>query len=95
MPGRAAQVILTQRQQHVLHFLTRSRTCPQALAFDGWDNEDIAQRLGYERHQVGLWRRRYEEEGTLTACVDEMTGTQARDRLVPTKPTKPGRVDGD
>ncbi len=62
MPGRAAKVVITQRQQHVLQLLTHSSTCPQALAcraqmillaFDGWDNEDIVGRLGYERHQVG------------------------------------------
>jgi putative transposase len=68
MPGRAAKVIITERQQDVLQTLTRSSTCAQAraqraqmilLAFDGWDNEDIAARLGCERHAVGLWRRRW------------------------------------
>jgi DDE superfamily endonuclease len=38
-------------------------------------------------------RRLYEEEGTHTACVDEMTGIQALERIAPTKPTKPGRVE--
>jgi hypothetical protein len=61
MPGRAAKVIITERQQEVLQTLTRSSTCPQALAqrahlillaFEGWDNEDIADRLGCERN----WR---------------------------------------
>jgi Homeodomain-like domain len=68
MPGRAAKVLITERQQVVLQAMTRSRTCPQALAqraamillaFDGWDNQDIAARLGCERHAVGLWRRRW------------------------------------
>src|SRR5262245_14686973 len=68
MPGRAAKVIITERQQELLQTMTRSRTCPQALvqrahmillAFDGWDNEDIADRLGCERHAVGTWRRRW------------------------------------
>src|SRR5262249_15191600 len=31
MPGRAAKVIITERQQEVLQILTRSSTCPQAL----------------------------------------------------------------
>jgi putative transposase len=66
MPGRAAKVIITERQQDVLQTMTRSSTCPQALAqrahmillaFDGWDNQDIADHLGCERHAVGLWRR--------------------------------------
>jgi len=38
-------------------------------------------------------RRLYEEEGTHTVCVDEMTGIQALARVAPTKPTKPGRVE--
>jgi putative transposase len=68
MPGRAAKVIITERQQEVLQTMTRSSTCPQAraqragmilLAFHGLDNEDIAQRLGCERHAVGSWRRRW------------------------------------
>jgi Homeodomain-like domain len=68
MPGRAAKVVITERQQDVLQTLTRSSTCPQALAqrahmilraFDGLDNEALAAHLGCERHTVGLWRRRW------------------------------------
>src|SRR3712207_9097001 len=33
------------------------------------------------------------QEGTHTACVDEMTGIQALERMAPTKPTKPGWVE--
>jgi hypothetical protein len=32
MPGRAAKVTITERQQAVLRAMTRSSTCPQALA---------------------------------------------------------------
>ena len=68
MPGRAAKIIITERQQEVLQTMTRSSTCPQAVAqrarmillgFDGLDNEDIADRIGCERHGVGIWRRRW------------------------------------
>jgi putative transposase len=68
MPGRAAKVIITERQQDVLKTMTRSSTCPQAvaqragmilLAFERLTNEDIADRLGCERHTVGPWRRRW------------------------------------
>ena len=68
MPGRAAKVTITERQQQVLRTMTRASTSAQALAqraglillaFDGLDNEDIAQRLGCERHAVGTWRRRW------------------------------------
>jgi putative transposase len=70
MPGRAAKIIITERQQEVLQRMTRSSTCPQALAqrarmillsFDGWDNEAIAEDIGCERHAVGIWRRRWAE----------------------------------
>ena len=68
MPGRAAKVIITERQQDVLQTMTRSGTCAQALAqrahmillaFEGRDNEAIADGLGCERHAVGIWRRRW------------------------------------
>jgi putative transposase len=68
MPGRAAKVVITERQQAVLQTMIRSRTCSQALAqragmillaFDALDNEAIADQLGCERHAVGLWRRRW------------------------------------
>jgi putative transposase len=68
MPGRAAKVTITERQQEVLQTMVRSSTCSQAvaqrahiilLAFDRLDNEDIAHRLGCERHAPGIWRRRW------------------------------------
>jgi putative transposase len=68
MPGRARRLIITERQQAILRTMTRSGTCPQALAqrariillaFDGLRNEDIAARIGCERHAVGPWRHRW------------------------------------
>src|SRR5436305_1157147 len=102
MPGRAAKIIITERQQEVLQTMTRSSTCPQAVAqrarmillgFDGLDNEDIADRIGCERHGVGIWRRRWAEEGTHTVSVDEMTGIQALERIAATKPMRPGQEE--
>jgi putative transposase len=70
MPGRARKLIITERQQAILRTMTRSGTCPQSLAqrarmillaFDGLRNEDIAARVGCERHAVGPWRRRWAE----------------------------------
>jgi hypothetical protein len=68
MPGTAAKVTITERQQEILHQLSRSHAEPAAvkqrapiilLAFAGLTNEDIAPHVGLERHQVGLWRRRW------------------------------------
>jgi len=68
MPGRAAKVTITERQQKVLVTLTRSSTCPQGVAqrarmillsFEGLESSEIAKQVGCERHTVGLWRRRW------------------------------------
>jgi putative transposase len=94
MPGKAAKVMITERQQAVLQTMTRSRTCPQALAqrarmillaFDGLTNEDIADRIGCERHAVGPWRRRWaqafqrlvlieccEKDSALPAAIEDL-----------------------
>jgi len=100
MPGRAAKILITERQQDVLSTMTRSSTCPQALAqrarmillaFDGLDNEEIAERLGCERHAVGIWRRRWapefqrlvlieccEKESALSEAIAELLGDLPR-----------------
>jgi transposase len=68
MPGKAAKVTITDRQQEILQILTRSVTAPSrlrqraeiiVLAFDGLLNEEIAQRVGLTHRQVGRWRRRW------------------------------------
>src|SRR3954470_15164222 len=68
MPGRARKLIITERQQAILLTMTRSGTCPQALAqrarmillaFDGLRNQDIAAQVGCERHAIGPWRHRW------------------------------------
>lgn len=55
MPRMAGRLIITERQQEVLHSLVWSRSCPQGLAhraeiillaFEGLRNEPIAERLG-------------------------------------------------
>lgn len=70
MPGMAAKVIITERQQEILQSMVWSRSCPQGLAhraeiillaFEGLKNETIAERLGCERHGIGLWRRRWKK----------------------------------
>jgi transposase len=68
MPGKAAKVTLTERQQAILRTLRAAVTAPSRLrqratlillAFDGWRNEDIAAASGLERHWVGRWRKRW------------------------------------
>ena len=70
MPGTAAKVVITERQQEVLKTMIGSRSCSQGLAqraeiiilaFEGWKNEPIAERLKCERHGVGIWRQRWQK----------------------------------
>ena len=69
MPGSAAQVVITERQQAVLRKLSTASTVAKRLgqratllllAFAGVTNADIAARVGLGRHQIGLWRRRWQ-----------------------------------
>jgi putative transposase len=63
-------VTITVRQQEQLEAITRRTTAPQRLvqrawiillAFRGWKNEQIAEHLRCERHQVGMWRQRWRD----------------------------------
>ena len=68
MPGKAAKVTITERQQDILRTLRNATTVPYRLrqratlilrAFEGVRNEDIAAQIHLERHQVGRWRKRW------------------------------------
>lgn len=70
MAGNAAKVVISERQQGVLQQLSTARTVAQylvvratiiLLAFQGLNNQAIAARVGLGRHQVGVWRRRWQE----------------------------------
>jgi transposase len=83
MPGKAAKVLITERQQEILTTMTRSRGCGQGLAlrarmillaFEGWENEAIAELLECERHGIGVWRRRWKsgfDNLVRTECLEE------------------------
>src|SRR3954468_15763652 len=68
MPGQAAKILITERQQDILRTFSRSVTAPSrlrqrasiiVLAFDGLLNQEIARRVGLTHRQVGRWRRRW------------------------------------
>ena len=83
MPGMAAKVVITERQQAVLQAMAFSRSCPQGLAhraeiillaFEGLKNEEIAEKLQCERHGIGIWRRRWQKafhQLTVIECVEK------------------------
>ena len=79
MSGKAAEIVLTEKQQSVLEQIRRSRTAPQRLvqragiillAFAGWLNVDIALEVGLGRRQVGLWRRRWQQSFDALVAIE-------------------------
>ena len=82
MPGMAAKVIITERQQQMLQSMAFSRCCPQGLAhraeiillaFEGLQNEEIAQKLQCERHGIGIWRKRWQKAFHRTGATTSRT----------------------
>ena len=83
MPGMAAKVIITERQQQLLQTMAFSRGCPQGLAhraeiillaFEGLKNEEIAKKLNCERHGIGIWRKRWQKafhQLTVIECMEK------------------------
>ena len=68
MPGKAAKIVITERQQLLLEEMASAR-CIEVrlaeraaiilLAFEGLKNQEISSIVGINRDQVGLWRRRW------------------------------------
>lgn len=85
MPGKAAKVIVTERQHAILQTIAFARSSPQGLAhraeiillaFSGLKNDAIALQLQCERHGVGQWRRRwrrYFDQLAVVECVEKPT----------------------
>jgi len=70
MPGKAAKVVISERQQIVLTEFSKSRSeslflrqraSIVLLAFSGQANDEIASAVGLHRRQVGVWRRRWRD----------------------------------
>ena len=69
MSGKAAKIIITEKQQSVLQRIVNAATSSVQhkqranvilLAFEKMLNSDIAQQVDLSRLQVGLWRRRWQ-----------------------------------
>jgi transposase len=82
MPGKAAKVWITERQQPILLELSKSRTESRLVvqrativlrAFAGQLNEEIAAEIGLGKAQVGVWRRRWQ------AAWEELTALECRE----------------
>src|SRR5271155_6110661 len=84
MPGTAAKVRVSEKQLAVLEELSRSRTAAKGivqralilvLGFQGLLNEQIAEVVGLNRQQVGVWRKRWRDAWE-SLCVWECTEPQ-------------------
>src|SRR5829696_6908685 len=91
MPGSAAKVVISERQQEVLRQLSTATTAAKRLtqraaivllAFAGLDNEAIAARVGLERHQVGLWRRRWQRSFDRLVRIECLESPRALRRAI-------------
>jgi putative transposase len=91
MPGKAAKVVVTERQQDILHQMVRSRSCPQGLArraqiillaFGRLQNGPIAEHLGCERHAVGIWRRRWADAFDTLVRIECLEGLPALETAI-------------
>lgn len=100
MPGMAAKIKMTEKQQVVLDELCCSRTASRAivqrasivvLGFQGLQNEQIARRVGLNAHQVGVWRRRWRDSWE-KLCVWECTEPRRlREAILEVFKDAPGR----
>lgn len=85
MPGTAAKVLITERQQQLLCALVRGKTTPIRLAqrariillaFDKNSNRQISQLVDLNPLQVGIWRQRWRDRWE-HLCQVECTQTHA------------------
>jgi len=79
MSGKAAKILLTEKQQNILQTISRSRTAPRRLiqrvsvilmAFADLLNVTIADEIGLTRKQVGLWRRRWQQSFDALVAIE-------------------------
>lgn len=89
MPGMAAKVVITERQQDILLTWVTARNSAQGLAqraeiillaFEGFTNQEIAEKLHCERHGIGTWRKRWQKAFhrlTLVECMEKPPALRA------------------
>ena len=79
MSGKAAKIMLTEKQESILRRIHGSTTASQRLvqrvhiillAFAGSLNLDIATIVGLARKQVGVWRRRWQQSFDALVAIE-------------------------
>lgn len=86
MPGKAAKVQLSEKQQGILKQISRESTASVRLvqrcriillAFGGRLNDDIADDVNLGRQQIGKWRRRWQESFDALIMIECRESTAA------------------
>lgn len=71
MPGKAAKIVVTERQMEVLEEIVASRTAQVRLvqrakiillAFEKHNNEEVSEVVGLNPQQVSVWRKRWKSD---------------------------------
>lgn len=91
MPGKAAKISMTEVQLQILRQICEARTSAKSLSqraeivllgFEKLTNEQIAQRVGLERHQVGVWRKRWQENWERLMLIECQDTRAALERAI-------------
>jgi putative transposase len=86
MSGRAAKVVISERQQEALRRIVRRRSSPQflvqrakviLLAFERYSCEQIEGETGLERHAIGRWRKLWKQSFERLIAVECGEGPEA------------------
>ena len=91
MPGKAARIQLTEKQQIILQELASATTTAVAIAqraniiLKGYDktlNQDIADAIGMHRNQVGIWRTRWRDSFDALVAIECRESTAMLKRMI-------------
>jgi transposase len=91
MPGKAAKVWCTEKQQIILEKIARATTSSRRLAqraqiilraLDKMFNRDIAAEVGLHADQVGVWRRRWQQSRDALIAIECRESTAALTRAI-------------
>ena len=92
MSGKAAKIVLTEKQYAILQQIVSAATSTVQHAqrakvileaFQGTLNGDIAAQVGFGRVQVGLWRRRWADSFAALVAIDAPPNSHAFNWLMP------------
>jgi transposase len=110
MPGRAAKVTITERQQEILRTFRNATTAPShlrqratiiLLAFAGLTTAEIGAEVGLSRRSVGFWRPRWAEDWNRLIDIECLESHAALRRAVETvlsdapRPGAPGKFTAE